>query len=145
MTEPRELILRWLSRREHSRHALAQKLSAALPALSEAEKRAALDDAATRGEQSDLRFAEALVRSRVGKGYGRQRIVAELRQHQIEPGAVAEILAEAESSESERCLEALTKWFRRQARPTPEKAYRFLQGKGFNFSEAQHAVEQIFR
>lgn len=145
MAEPRELILRWLSRREYSRHALAQKLSVALPALSAAERQAALDDAAERGEQSDRRFAEALVRSRFAKGYGRQRILAELRQHQIEPSAVDTVLRDAESSETERCVEALTKWLRRQTRPTPEKAYRFLQGKGFNFSEAQHAVEQIFR
>ncbi|MDP5325210.1 MAG: recombination regulator RecX [Litorivicinaceae bacterium] len=140
--------MRWLSMREHSRYELTQKLTAKDPQLSRAEIGALLDACADSGEQSDARYAEALVRSRRAKGYGRQRIVAELRQHQIAATWVEEAFASSdagEETESMRCLVVLTKWMRRQTKPTPEKAYRFLQTKGFNFSEAQQAVEQIFR
>lgn len=134
--------------REHSRYELTQKLTAKDPELSQAEIGALLDACADSGEQSDARYAEALVRNRRAKGYGRQRIVAELRQHQIAAMWIEAALAASEAgeeTETMRCFAVLTKWMRRQTRPTPEKAYRFLQAKGFNFSEAQHAVEQIFR
>ena len=44
---------------------------------------AVLADLASEGLQSDTRFAEALVRSRAGKGYGVHRIRQELRQRGI--------------------------------------------------------------
>jgi len=98
-----------------------------------------------RGQQSDSRFAELLVRNRISKGQGVQRIQAELRQHGMTDVLIAEAIEAIDGDERMRCQLALEKWFRRQTRPTPEKAYRFLQGKGFNFSDAQQAVGQIFR
>jgi regulatory protein len=68
-----------LSRREHSRLELLRKLAARGVAPQEAE--AAVAQLAGEGWQDDARFAESLVRSRAGAGYGPVRIRAELATH----------------------------------------------------------------
>ena len=74
--------LRYLSRREYGRAELRQKLLA--KGYPESLVDEVVADALRAGLQSDARFAEVFVRSRVGKGYGLNRIRQELRQRGIE-------------------------------------------------------------
>lgn len=80
-----------LSRREHSRKELSRKLIAR--GLDATEVEAAVDKLSADGWQDDARFAESLVRARVGGGYGPVRIRAELFTHGLDDDAIARALA----------------------------------------------------
>ena len=144
-TDPVDACLRWLTRREHSRVELTRKLNTRFPELSKAEIKALLDDLGERGLQSDQRFAEMLMRTRVHQGHGRSRIARELATHQIGSDETQALWEPHADDESLRCQEALHKWMRGKAHPTREKALRFLASRGFEFSDASEAVEVIFR
>lgn len=82
--KPRELTpvqraLGLLARREHSHKELTRKL--AERGIERAEAFAAVERLAGDGWQSDARFAEMLVRTRVAQGQGPVRIRAELGTH----------------------------------------------------------------
>lgn len=76
-----------LTRREHSRKELTRKLVAR--GLEVGEVEAAVQRLAGEGWQDDARFAEALVRSRAGAGYGPIRIRAELGTHGLDRETIA--------------------------------------------------------
>ena len=70
-----------LARREHSARELKGKL--ARRGLDESEASAALTELKAKDYQSDARFGEMLVRTRIEGGYGPRWIVAELKTHGI--------------------------------------------------------------
>lgn len=70
-----------LSRREHSQRELKRKLERS--GFDGGESTQALEQLQQQSFQSDARFAELLVRSRVSQGHGPRRIRAELRTHGI--------------------------------------------------------------
>ncbi len=77
----RDLALRLLGRREHSRRELTTKLlGKGYPAAGVV---GVLDDLATSGLQSDERMAEAYVNERVRRGFGPLRIRQELRERGV--------------------------------------------------------------
>jgi regulatory protein len=85
--------VRLLAQREHSVQELTEKLrgkgvDAALADL-------VVDDLRGRGMQSDARFAEAFVHSRIGRAQGPIRIREELRQRGIEDALAEEMLTES--------------------------------------------------
>ena len=84
---PVQRALGLLVRREHSRRELARKLTARGVAAEDAA--AAVERLAGEGWQDDTRFAESLVRSRAGSGYGPRYIRAELGTHGLGAEAVA--------------------------------------------------------
>jgi regulatory protein len=88
---PTQRALGLLTRREHSRRELKRKLAARGVEAGEAE--AAIDRLASAGWQDDRRFAESLVRSRAGTGYGPLHIRAELGTHGLDGEAIAAALA----------------------------------------------------
>ena len=143
--KPFDSLINRLARREHSRVELDRKLQTVHPELSQEERVQLLDRLVELNLQSDTRFAEMLIRSRLQRGQGRRRIEQELAQHAIDVGEVAEHFDEADVSESERCYAALEKWMRSKKDPNREKALRFLASRGFNFSDATEAVNEIFR
>ena len=143
--KPFDSLINRLSRREHSRVELDRKLQTVHPELSQEERVQLLDRLVELNLQSDTRFAEMLIRSRLQRGQGRRRIEQELAQHAIDVGEVAEHFDEGDVSESERCYAALEKWMRSKKDPNREKAFRFLASRGFNFSDATEAVNEIFR
>jgi regulatory protein len=121
-----------LARREHSRAELQRKLGGrgGDPKVVEA----VLEGLAASGLQSDARFAESLVHSRVEGGCGPVRIRYELRQH-----AVDETLIQT-------CLESYRETWRALARTAAQKRFgeqtpadlkerarraRFLSHRGF--------------
>ena len=143
--DPYETLTASLANREHSRVELDRKLQNRHPALSRSEREVLLDRLIELNLQSDERFAEMLIRSRLQRGQGRRRIEQELGSHLIDVTGVAHHFDEADQSESDRCHAVLEKWIRSKKDPTRDKALRFLATRGFNFSDATEAVKAIFR
>jgi regulatory protein len=143
--DPYETLIASLANREHSRVELDRKLQNRHSALSRTQREVLLDRLIKLNLQSDVRFAEMLIRSRLQRGQGRRRIEQELGSHLIDVGSVAHHFDEADQSESNRCHAVLEKWIRGKKEPTRAKALRFLATRGFNFSDATEAVDAIFR
>jgi len=80
--EIRARAVRLLAAREHSRFELARKLAAKGHGKQAIEE--VLDELRAQGYQSDQRFTEEYVRSRVGRGYGPIRIRQDLQQRGLD-------------------------------------------------------------
>ncbi|MCE3002630.1 MAG: recombination regulator RecX [Xanthomonadaceae bacterium] len=123
-----ETALGLLSRREHSRRDLGRKLARRGVAAEDAQ--AAIDRLAGDAYQSDRRFAESLVRQRVGQGYGPRHVQAELGTHGIPSDTIRELLDEPDWDAVARDLVA-----RRLRDPGDPDARRraagLLQRRGF--------------
>ena len=129
-----------LSRREYSRHELAQKLlrlssqaDDSPPADLEEQITQVLNDFEARGWLSDERYAQALVRRR-SQRYGLRRVADELQRAGIEPSMISELSHELSSSEFERAQALWTRKFGEISSDPKERAkqYRFLVSKGFH-------------
>ncbi len=83
---PVQRALGLLVRREHSRRELTRKLQAR--GVEAGQAQAAVARLAGEGWQDDARFAEFMVRSRVGSGYGPLHIRAELATHGLDREAI---------------------------------------------------------
>lgn len=120
-----------LVRREHSRKELRRKLTAG--GHDEADVEAALDRLGHSGLQSDLRFAEVLVRSRIAQGHGPLRILAELRLHGLDDVEADQALNAAEPDWLALAVDLCRRRFRRPATDQADRARRarFLAGRGF--------------
>jgi len=90
----REAALRLLARREHSHVELVHKLTRR--GWPQAEVGSVVDDLAEENLQSDERFAESYVRSRVARHYGPVRIRAELGERGIDRALAERALREQE-------------------------------------------------
>ena len=130
-----------LARREHSRTELVRKLGErGVPAeLIDA----VLGSLAARKLQSDARYAEALVTSRMGRGQGPVRIRRELAERGVAAGEIDAALQAAEAD-----------WFR-LARETRRRRFgaelpgewkervrqsRFLEYRGFGSEQIRYAL-----
>ncbi len=140
--EARNAAIRLLARREHSVIELERKLAQRdheVAAVTEV-----LAELAAEGQQSDERFAEAYVHSRVDKGFGPERIRAELRERGVN-GSLAELYLQAVAEQwHERIEQARRKRFGTAMPESFEervKQSRFLQYRGFNGGQ----IQQIFR
>ncbi|GHB97048.1 regulatory protein RecX [Thermomonas carbonis] len=91
---PTQRALGLLTRREHSRKELARKLVSR--GVETADACAVVDKLTAAGWQDDTRFAQSLVRSRAGAGYGPGWIRAELGTHGLGAEAVLAALASFE-------------------------------------------------
>ena len=139
--EARKKAMDLLARREHARAELERKLAAAgFDAEVAAE---AVRKLAQEGLQSDHRFVESFVQSRIGQGKGPLRIHADLGQRGVPAGLVDEVLEQLGEDWHARAREARVKKFGRP-RPTEfrDKArqMRFLQYRGFEPDQVQAAV-----
>jgi len=130
-----------LARREHSRAELSRKL-AARGAPSEAVE-AVLDRLAARKLQSDARYAESLVVSRIGRGQGPVRIRRELAQQGVETAVVDEAL----DASAEDWAAAAREVRRRKFGSAVPKAWkdrarqmRFLEYRGFTSEQIRAAL-----
>ncbi len=125
-----------LARREHSRAELHHKLTSRRFSVEDVE--ALLDRLAAQGLQSDERFVVAYVRMRCGRGYGPQRISAELRERGISAELSEQALSEQEDTDTPR-IDAI--WDRKFAGRLPEnykeraRQMRFLQQRGFSTAD----------
>ncbi|NIC05085.1 regulatory protein RecX [Billgrantia bachuensis] len=146
-SSPRDDAIRLLARREYSRAELAQRLAAR--AHSPEAIGACLDELEAEGLQSDARFAESFLRSRVMRGQGPLKVRVELERRGIERPLVATALAEAEQAGEvdwfELAAEALSRRFTHPGDSPRERARRerFLASRGFDFEQIRHALERL--
>jgi regulatory protein len=131
-----------LSRREHSRSELAQKLKQREFDNDEIEQ--ALQQLQLENLQSDERYAESYVYQRAQKGFGPLRIQHELSQRGISENLIAELMSDYSDSWNECMQEQRVKKF---GTNIPEdyaekmKQARFLQNRGFS----PESVMRLFR
>lgn len=141
--DAREVALGLLARREHSKRELIIKLRAR--GCPEKIITQVVDQLAAEGMQSDARFAESFVRSRIDRGRGPLRIRAELIERGIEDDLIAEALLQYEDWWRDLALEAYNK---RYGENTPSgdieersKRSMFLQRRGFTADQIRYAIE----
>lgn len=136
-------ITHLLSRREHSRKELLSKLQrkGLPPSLCEEQIEKFVDN----NIQSDTRFAESLIRGRVAKGQGENRVRQELREHNIDDSAVASAMAEIDPDWFELARQVKIKKFGEHSEQDwqkKQKQIRFLQYRGFTHEQIQYAMEK---
>lgn len=132
-TALRRRALDLLARREYSRAELACKL--ARQGAAPAQVAAVLDECAAQGLQSDARFAEALVASRVRRGQGALRIRRELAERGVAEALIEAALAGAGADWCALAREVYRrKYGAEPAADWPERARRarFLGYRGFD-------------
>ncbi|MGE4533282.1 regulatory protein RecX [Halomonas sp.] len=141
---PRDDAIRLLARREYARAELAERLAAKGHAAAEVE--ACLDALAEAGLQSDARFAESFLRSRLARGQGPVKIRLELERRGVEREVVATAFAEQEAGGATDwfalAAETLARRFSGPGDSPRERARRerFLAGRGFDFDQVRHAL-----
>ncbi|WP_355659587.1 regulatory protein RecX [Halomonas salifodinae] len=142
---PREDAIRLLARRDYSRHELEGRLASkghSAETIGEC-----LDALAEQGLQSDARFAEAFLRSRLARGQGPLKVRAEMGQRGLSREAIDTALGEAEAAGEldwfALAAETLARRFAAPAETPRERARqeRFLAGRGFTFEQVRHALE----
>jgi len=140
----RAVALRLLARREHSRLELQLKLRQRH--FPQALIDMVLDEYEERGWLDDQRFGDVYARSRVDRGYGPLRIVAELQQRGVR--RIPDCLQDMTEADWQRHALALRK--RRfgltDLRADPEERLRqarFLLRRGFSHDQVEHALAAV--
>ena len=120
-----------LSRREHSQIELRRKLMSKGYAAEDVA--IVLEDLASRGLQSDARYTEAYVRSRMLAGFGPRRIAMELAQRGIVDDLMAQYVPPDRDYWWPVMLAAWRKKFAKPAQGAKDyaKQIRFLLQRGF--------------
>ncbi len=129
----KESGLRLLARREHSQKELLNKLL--LRGFSKAEILVVIDEFALQGWQSDSRYAESYVRSRIQKGYGPVWISYELKKNNIEAVNLDDLVCKAVGGWVELLEQVYTKKYGHDLRIDRNewaKRSRFLMQRGFS-------------
>ena len=136
--------MHWQSKREHSRVELVHKLQA--KNFDAAVISQVIDELAGQGLQSDLRFIEAVVRSRYMKGHGIAQIRLELVRHGISGDELDQCLAEYDWDE---LLEKVHEKRFGDGLPATPKDYaarfRFLSQRGFEQDRIQAFMRRFSR
>lgn len=141
---PRDDALRLLARREYSRTELEGRLAA--KGHEESAIAECLDVLAEQGLQSDARFVESFLRSRILRGQGPLKIHQELARRGIERELVRSAFSEQEGQGGvdwfALACETLVKRFSGPGDTPRERARRerFLAGRGFDFDQVRHAL-----
>jgi regulatory protein len=138
---PTQRALGFLVRREHSRKELTRKLTSR--GLGAAEAAAAVERLAGEGWQDDTRFAESLVRSRAGSGYGPVRIRAELATHGLDREAIAQAMESHQGDWGEIARDLVRRRFGEAVAEDPavrRKAADFLLRRGFDSASVRAAT-----
>ena len=130
-----------LARREHSRLELYQKLKQKKfePNIINTE----LDKLSDEGLQSDERFAEAFLRSRIDKGKGPNIILSELLQKGVDELLVSNVLESiSEGQWCEVAYETMNKKLGNESELDYDKQLKlmkFLNNRGFTRSQIEKA------
>jgi regulatory protein len=137
----RSAAMDMLTGREFSRAELSTKLEKRFEGNSAIA--AVLDRLQEEGLQSDQRFAEAFVRSRVYRGHGLARIRMDIRQKGIKDDLFDEAIQASDTDWFASAREVAQRKF--GSSPALEqkdkaKRIRFLQYRGFNFDQIKYAL-----
>ncbi|MGY6216414.1 regulatory protein RecX [Methylolobus aquaticus] len=134
----RAVSLRYLARRDYARAELAQRLrTKGFPADSVHTVLASLS---AEGLLDDGRFAAMIVRRRAEQGYGRMRVVSELRQMGVDPSAIPD-----EDIDWDAVLERLYRKRFRAGPPTSDRElqsrWRYLLQRGFSSEQIRRVMQ----
>lgn len=133
----RDKALACLARREHSQLELRMKLlKQGMPSDQVAELISVL---AAEGLQSDARYTEMLVRTRMHQGIGPVRIMLESKQKGINPAAVEPLLAEIDWSQA-----LIACWQKKYNARYPANAAEFARMQRFLLFRG-YAAESVYR
>ena len=144
ITDPaktRKKAMDLLARREHSRLELYQKLKQRQfePDVINSELNKLLDE----GLQSDERFAEAFLRSRIDKGKGPNIILSELSQRGIDELIASNVISNITDEEwNDLAYEAMNKKLGNEAELDYDKQLKlmkFLSNRGFTRRQIEKA------
>lgn len=137
---PVQRALGLLARREHSRKELKRKLTSR--GLEAGEVQAAVDRLSGEGWQNDARFAESLVRSRAGSGYGPLRIRAELATHGLDREAIGQAMDTFDGDWAEAARDLVRRRFGAALDDLAarRKAADFLLRRGFDGASVRAAT-----
>ncbi len=125
------MALRLLAAREHGRVELERKLKRRFPAE---VVEPLLERLSREGLQSDDRFVEGYLRSRMEKGFGPLRIRAELKARGVDEARVRLALEAVEEEWARRLRQVVERKFGTappQDRKELARRARFLAGRGF--------------
>ncbi|HEX5276712.1 MAG TPA: recombination regulator RecX [Fluviicoccus sp.] len=138
----RSRALAFLSRREHTRQELREKLTDLGGSVEEIA--AILDELAERNWQSDNRFAEAYVRQESRKGHGPLNIRQSLKQRGVDEELIANVLMTEDWLEWAR-LTRQRKFGEEPPTDRKEQArqLRFLQYRGFTSDQCRKALRNV--
>jgi regulatory protein len=140
--------LRILTRRDHSKHELSQKLKA------RGYVQEVINDVISECERfdyiNDERTAEVFIRRLQRKGYGRKRIRSELNWKGLHSKNIQRILLKS-ISDTDECQDAVkiyqkhAKRFNREKDELKrkDKIYKFLYGRGFSRLVISEAISKI--
>ena len=131
-----------ISRREHSRRELRDKLKRRYPDLDLIDEQ--LDRLTEENLQSDARFAESFLRQRLSRGHGPMRIRQEARQKGISDSEISAAM----EAESPNWYDLARDTYQRKFGALPpedikEKARRsrFMQYRGFGLDHYQYLLD----
>ncbi len=130
--EARQIAMRALANREHSRGELVDKLER--KGIDRDLAHRAVAQLAEEGLQSEDRFVESFVRSRIERGYGPILIRQELRQREVADDAIDEHLTHEQGFWAGRASRALEKRFKvaPDSREDWGRQARYLARRGFS-------------
>ncbi|MBY5990559.1 regulatory protein RecX [Ferrimonas balearica] len=133
-----------LSRRDHSREELRQKLRSRGFVASEIEQ--ALSRADDWGYLDDARFAEGFVRYRSARGMGPIRLANELRERGVASDIIKAAIGECEQDWFALCETTCERKFGRRP-PTDfksrAKVQRYLAYRGFDMEQIRYALDAL--
>ncbi len=132
VSEARQIAMRALANREHSGGELASKLER--KGVDREIAHLVISELAESDLQSDERFTESFVRSRVERGYGPIMIRQELRQKEVGDDLIDTHLTRDHAFWATRAAMAIEKRFRHQPESREEwgRQARYLSRRGFS-------------
>lgn len=142
LKSPKEVALKFLARREHSQKELRQKLHK--KGFTKKQIISVLKLLAIKGLQSDERFTECYIRSRMSNGFGPVRIAFELIQRGVPDELIEKHLRQADDEFWMIQISGVfSKRFKQVADDQHQymKQYRFLRNRGF----VQHRIIQFLK
>lgn len=140
----RERAVRLLVNREHGRNELEQKLLQR--ELPQDLIVSVLDQLVEEGLQCDARFAESYTRMRVDRGFGANKVRADLQTRRLEQSVIEEAITDNGADWIVVATDALSKKF--GSNPAADakgraKMQRFLHQRGFSAGEIRSALRTI--
>ena len=138
-----KLITKYLSIREHSQLELKNKLTD--KGYDSADIFEAINEFASKNIQSDLRFTEEFIRSRLKKNKGPRLITSELINRGISETIISSKLLEIPESEWHKLASAaLSKKLNTSTSiiNNEDKIYSFLISRGFEHKMIKYALEE---
>lgn len=146
LKEVRLQAIRFLSRREYCEQELARKLVSRGASQELAQQ--VVDNLKSSDLVNDDRFAQALIRVRMARGYGPVKIRSELRQR----GVSSELIDEHLEISSSTWQDVIVRVLNRKYRDAPPDNYRewakrarFLQSRGFESSQVRESLGEFVR